>query len=180
MNRNLKLVLAASVLIHSGVNLFAPLYAVFIENIGGTLFDAGAAIAIYSILSGVLYFLLKEIPDTGFSKRHMMFAGYIIFFFGYISYLFASSPLHVFGIQALLAIGEAIINPSWSAVIAASLEKGKERENYSKFYGYRSIISGLAALAGGFIANAFGFTIVFGAMAAFALVAAVIVLEVKE
>lgn len=37
MHKNIKLLLTASILIHAGANLLAPIYAIFIEEIGGTL-----------------------------------------------------------------------------------------------------------------------------------------------
>ena len=82
----------------------------------------------------------------------MISVGYFLFFVGYISYIFASNITHVLIIQGLLALGEVVINPSWSAVIAQALTKGKERGIYSDFYGYRSLFEGGAAMAGGTVA----------------------------
>ena len=174
MNRNIKLLLASSILLHSGINLLAPLYAIFIKDIGGTLFDAGATIGFYAILRGLLYFLFGKIKDHTLSKKHMISLGYFIFFVSYVLYIWASAPIHIFGIQALLALGEVIINPSWSAVIATSLEKGKERKIYSDFYGYRSFFEGGAAIAGGLLAMQLGFNTIFIVMAAFALIASIL------
>lgn len=180
MNRNIKILLASSILLHSGINLLAPIYAIFIKNIGGTLLDAGATIGFYAILRGLLYFLFSKIQEHTLSRKHMISIGYFIFFISYILYIFSSEILHVFGIQALLALGEVIINPSWSAVIATSLSKGKERKIYSDFYGYRSLFEGMAAIAGGFFAMQFGFNAVFGVMAGFALTASILGFFIKE
>jgi predicted MFS family arabinose efflux permease len=180
MKPNIKLLLASSILIHSGVNLLAPLYAIFIKNIGGTLFDAGATIGFYAILRAALYFLFSRLGEHTLSRKQMISAGYFIFFVAYVLYIFASRPLHVFGIQALLALGEVIINPSWSAVIAVSLDKGKERRIYSDFYGYRSFFEGMAAIAGGFFAMQFGFDLVFMVMASMALIAGFLAIFIQE
>jgi len=180
MHRNIKILLSCSILIHGGINLFAPLYAVFIKNIGGTLIDAGAAIGCYAILKGILYFVFSQLKEARYSRRMMISGGYFVFFAGYILYLAASKPIHVFGIQALLAFGEVIINPSWSAVIANALEKGSERKIYSDFYGYRSIFEGLAAITGGFLAVGIGFEAVFAIMAVFALSAGILALFLEE
>ena len=53
MHRNIKLLLAASILIHAGANLLAPIYAIYIAQIGGDLMDAGIAVGIYAIMKGV-------------------------------------------------------------------------------------------------------------------------------
>jgi len=52
MHKNIKLLLTASILIHAGANLLAPIYAIFIEEIGGTLLDAGIAVGIYALMKG--------------------------------------------------------------------------------------------------------------------------------
>ena len=110
----------------------------------------------------------------------MMFFGYSIMGVCYVLYLFALVPWHVFLIQALLSVGEAVINPSWSAVIATSLEKGKERHIYSHFYGYRSLFEGVAAICGGLFALQLGFGALFVVMAIFAFSAGILTLFTVE
>lgn len=180
MHRNIKILLTCSILIHGGINLLAPIYAIFIKNIGGTILDAGVTIGCYAILKGVFYFLFRKLKENKFSRKLMISLGYFLFFIGYVFYLFATNIFHVIGIQALLAFAEVIINPSWSAVIANALEKGSERKIYSDFYGYRSVFEGLAAILGGILASSLGFHFLFGLMAAFALTAGVLALFVAK
>ena len=180
MHRNIKLLLTCSILIHGGINLLAPIYAIFIKNIGGTILDAGVTIGCYAILKGVFYFLFRRLKEAKFSRKLMIASGYFLFFVGYVLYLFATNILHVVGIQALLAFAEVIINPSWSAVIANALTKGNERNIYSDFYGYRSIAEGGAAILGGILATQLGFHVLFGLMAGFALAASVLSLFLEE
>lgn len=180
MHKNIKILLGASILIHSGVNFLSPIFAIYIGKIGGTMLDAGAAVGIYAILKGLFYFIFKNIKEDKVSKKIMISSGYLIMGIGYFLYLFASIPLHIYFIQAILSIGETIITPSWSAVIAISLQKGKERHIYSNFYGYRSLFEGLAAITGGLFAMEFGFNSVFIIMCCFAVTSSVISLFVDE
>lgn len=180
MHKNIKILLGASILIHSGMNLLAPIYAIFISDIGGTLVDAGIAVGIYAILQGVMYFTLEKVNNDKVSKKLMISSGYLITGICYIMYLFAEIPAHVFIIQGVLSIGQAVINPSWSAIIATSLDKGKERKTYSQFYGYRALFEGAAAIVGAISASKFGFSIVFGIMSILAISAGVISLFIKE
>lgn len=171
MRKNIRILLMASILLHSGINLLAPIYAIFIKKIGGTLLDAGIAVGIYALLKGVLFFVFGKMEDRRGSKKYMIAGGYSLFCLSYILYIFVSSPYHVYGIQILLAVGETVVTPAWSAMIALSLEKGKERKIYSNFYGYRSLFEGAAAILGGFFAMEMGFYLVFIVMALFALAA---------
>jgi len=165
---------------HSGINLLAPIYAIYIKRIGGTLIDAGVSIGIYACLKGVLYLILKNLDEAKYSKKKMIVQGYLIMMVGYSFYLFAAKPIHIYGIQVLLSIGETIIMPSWSTIIAISLEKGKERNLYSRFYGYRSLFEGGAAIIGGIFAMKFGFNTVFGLMVLFALTSAILAIFINE
>lgn len=180
MHKNIKLLLGASILIHSGINFLSPIFAIYIGNIGGTLVDAGAAVGIYAILKGIFYFLFKNIKEDRVSKKIMISGGYFIMFIGYFLYLFANQPLHIYLIQGILSLGETIITPSWSAVIAVSLVKGKERHIYSNFYGYRSLFEGLAAISGGLFAMNFGFNVIFIIMSSFALLSGIVSLFITE
>ena len=180
MHKNIKLLLLTSILIHSGANLLAPIYAIFIKEIGGDLIDAGIAIGIYALLKGVFYFLFGRIKEDLFSKKIMMFIGYSVMGIGYLAYIFAAKPLDVFLIQIIISLGETVINPSWSAIIATSLEKGKERHLYANFFGYRSIFEGVAAIFGGLFAMEFGFNVLFGIMAGFAIASGILSLFVEE
>src|SRR5882757_4330887 len=106
MHRNIKILLTCSMLIHGGINLLAPIYAIFIKNIGGTLLDASVTVGFYAIFKGVLYFLFRKLKESKFSRKLMISFGYFMFFIGYISYLFAANITHVLIIQGLLAFGE--------------------------------------------------------------------------
>lgn len=180
MHKNIKLLLGASILIHSGINFLSPIFAIYIGNVGGTLVDAGIAVGIYAILKGIFYFLFKNIKEDRISKKIMISGGYFVMFNGYFLYLFADQPYHIYLIQGVLSLGETIITPSWSAVIATSLVKGKERHIYSNFYGYRSLFEGFAAISGGLFAMNFGFKTVFFIMSSFALLSGVISLFITE
>ena len=180
MHKNIKILLSCSILIHGGINLLAPIYAIFIKDIGGTLVEASGTIGAYAILKGILYFLFRKQDTSHLSRKLMIALGYFLFGVGYVFYIFANNIIHVFCIQALLAFAEVIINPSWSAVIANALTKGKERGIYSDFYGYRSIFEGLAAISGGFLAMYLGFNSLFILMATFAFTASLLSLSLSK
>ena len=178
MNKNIKLLLAASTLIHSGANLLAPVFAIFLVNINGTLLETGVAVGIYTILRGVFFLLFSKIKEIKFSRKAMMAWGYTIMGFVYIGYVGVENLYQVFILQVILSFGESIITPSWSATLAIGLTKGREREIYAKFYGYRSIFEGTAAIIGAYFAMTFGFTVVFSLMAGIAFTASLLVLFV--
>jgi hypothetical protein len=175
MHHNIKLLLTASVLIHSGVNLMAPVYAIFLSNINGTLLETGLAVGIYTILKGFFFLKFADIKPEVISHRTMMMSGYAMMGAVYLFYPGVTAVWQVFILQSFLSFSESIITPSWSASIAVSLEEGSERKTYSNFYGYRSLFEGAAAIIGGYIAMELGFAVIFFIMAGFALASSIVV-----
>ncbi len=180
MHRNIKVLLAASILLTSGVNLFAPLYAVYIKGIGGSLFHAGALAGLYLIFQGILFLVHGRFGESLLDRKKMIIGGYFLYALGYFLYIFVSNPLQIIGIQIILAIGEVIVTPSWSAIIADSLHKGKERAIYANFFGYRAIFQGVAAVFGGYFAIKLGFTSVFVIMTALSIAAGSISFLIRD
>ena len=57
MKRGLKLLLEADGFVLFGFGLLAPIYAIFVEKIGGDVLDAGIAYAIYLFVLGIFIYL---------------------------------------------------------------------------------------------------------------------------
>lgn len=162
-----------------GLNILAPVYAIYIQRIGGGILDASFSIGTYALLSGILYFVFSRFKERPAHYKPLLFFGYCMYAVAYIGYVFASAPWHVFVIQGWLALADTILNPCWSAVIATSLTTGSERGIYSKFYGIRSIFEALGAFMGGIAIAMFGFTYTFLLMTVFSLCSAFLTLFLK-
>jgi MFS family permease len=179
MHRNIKLLLGSSIFIHMGLNILAPVYALYVQRVGGGILEASFSIGTYALLRGILYFGFAGLKESPKHHKPLLFIGYTLYALAYLGYIFAFLPLHLFLIQAVLAFADTILNPCWSAVIATSLTAGKERGIYSKFYGIRSMFEALGAFMGGIAVTYAGFTNTFVIMAAFALCAAALTLFLR-
>jgi MFS family permease len=69
--------LGASLLANFADSLFGPLYAVYVQNIGGGVLDIGNSIAIYSITTGVLIIMFGKISDF-LSKELLIVFGFAL------------------------------------------------------------------------------------------------------
>ena len=63
MQRELKILTLASGLFIFAAGLFGPIYAVFVEDIGGDILTAGMSYSIFAIIAGVLTFLISRWED---------------------------------------------------------------------------------------------------------------------
>lgn len=179
MHRNVRLLLGSSIFIHMGLNVLAPVYAIYVQHIGGQLIDASFSVGFYALLRGVLYFVFARFEDKHLPHRPILFGGYMMYAIAYLAYIIVDAPVWLFVIQGWLAVADTILNPSWSAVIATSLSTGQERVTYAKFYGYRSMFEALGAFIGGIAIVSIGFSWTFALMALFAACSAFLALAIR-
>ena len=173
MRREIKILIETSLIFNIGAGLFAPIYAIFVENIGATIVDAGFAIGIYSIVFGLLIILLGKVEDKYTNKRHMVFIGYVILALCALGYIFVQNATQLFILQVFIGVGAAILTPSWDAIFSTYEDTGKEAFEWSIWEGGVSIILGITAFLGGIIVVVFGWTLIFIIMFIFELLGAI-------
>ncbi|MCD6368149.1 MAG: MFS transporter [Candidatus Aenigmarchaeota archaeon] len=161
MNKNLKILLASFSLITLAGGLFGPLYAVFVEKIGGGLISAGGAYSFFSISAGILIFLMGKWEDRVKHQEKLVLFGYLLNSLGFLGYMFINRPIELFAVQIILGIGEAIWTPAFDSLYTKSLDKGKFASEWGMWDSLHFIITGISAMIGGFIATILGFKFLF-------------------
>jgi MFS family permease len=160
MHKAIKILIGASIFFNFSAGLFGPIYAIFVERIGGDMLAASTAWAIYSIIIGILILIFGKWEDK-LNKRKMVVLGYFLHTVGAAGYLFVQQPIHLFLVQAILGVSAAINNPAWNAIFSTSLDKHRESSEWAYWEGTVRIDAGIAAVIGGTIATVFGFRTLF-------------------
>ena len=169
MHKVLKILLMTSGLTLFAGGLFSPIYAIFVEKIGGDILTAGIAYSIFAIIAGVLTFIISRFEDKIKYRNGMIIAGYSLGCLGFLGYIFIKSPMHLFVVQIVFGLANAVKNPSWDATYSAHLDKGKSASEWGDWEGMALIVVGVASVIGSFIAKNLGFTILFLIMFGFSL-----------
>ncbi len=180
MKEKLKILLISSFFINLSAGLFGPLYAVFVEEIGGNLLTAGGAYASFSIASGVLIFILGKWEDKVKHQENILIWGRLLTLIAIIGYLFVQSPVHLFTVQIMLGIAVAFETPSFDSLYSKSLTKGKFASQWGNWEAIYAITIGIAAITGGWIAQEFGFRTLFIAMSIIAGISLIVTLLLKK
>lgn len=167
INKIVIFLILANFFIESSFGLVAPVFSVFIlEDIkGGTLAAAGFAAAVYYIVKSVLQIFVGIFLDKINKERSVaitLVTGNLVMGLSAFLYLFVETPLHIYGVQFLLATGAALSVPSWYTLFSRHLDKVKESFEWS----LNSSITfglgvGMAGAIGGVIAEKLGFDFVF-------------------
>ena len=167
INRIVVFLILSNFFIESSFGFIAPVFSVFIiQDIrGGSLAVAGFAAAVYWIAKSVMQLFVGRALDKIPGEKDDLWAlviGHLIMGGAAFLYLLVETPLHIYIVQFILALGGALAIPSWYAMFSRHLDKLKEAFEWS----LNSSITfglgvGVASAVGGLIAEAFGFQAIF-------------------
>ena len=156
MQKVLKILLLASGLSLLAGGLFGPIYAIFVEQIGGDILTAGTAYAAFAISAGVLIFVISRWEDHIKYKETLVIMGYALGCFGFLGYLLIQDPLDLFAVQVIFGIATAIGTPAYDGLYSKHLDKGKFVSEWGLWESMNYILVGISAAVGGFLAKFFG------------------------
>jgi hypothetical protein len=155
--------------------ILMPIYAVFVQKIGGDILEASGAIAIFLIVNGLATIVIHRIGWSQKHRRTLMVWGWLIWVVGIGSYFIVSNAVTLFTTQVLIALGNAIADPAFDAELDDHIDTRLKSYEWGIFGASQDILNGIAAIAGGIIASVFGFKMlivcmVFAATLSFALI----------
>lgn len=185
INKVIRTMVVADFFYNSAFASFGPVFAIFITSqiAGGSAKVAGLAASIYWIVKSVFQLPIARFLDTTDGERDdfwAMFFGYFLSGLVPLLYIFAKTPAHLYLIQAIYGLIMAWAVPAWYSIFTRHVDKWRISFEWS----LDSVFSvGLAASAatalGGFIADRFGFTVLFISSAILAVFSSGLLLSLK-
>ncbi|MFA6397659.1 MAG: MFS transporter [Candidatus Paceibacterota bacterium] len=163
MNKGYKILVTASLLSSLSEGLFGPFYAIYVENIGGSILDIGQTMAVFAITTGILMMIMGKVSDK-INKQFVVILGYVLYALGTFGYLIINNTWQLFILQIIFAIGTACLAAPWSALFSKFIQKKTEGLQWGLEGGGQHIIFGLAVFVGTFIINQWGFGVLFFSM----------------
>lgn len=156
--------------------LLGPLFAVFTEEIGGSILDITYAWAIFMIVTGVLTIVVGKIADT-IGHEKLLISGYALNAVFTFAYLIIDTPLELFIVQAGLGLSVALANPTWYALYDRYSISKNDGLTWGKSEGQGNIATGVAILFGGVIVSVFSFTTLFVIMGVLQTIATILQMQ---
>ncbi len=161
MNRILRYLLVAQGFWMLSVGLFGPIYAIFVSNIGGDVFEAGSAYAAFSLAAGFMIFFISRWEDHVKHKEKLILISHVIGAVGILGYMFVQNPIQLFLVQILLGLAGAIGSPAFDGLYSRYLDKGRFVSEWGLYETINYLVIGVSAIVGGLIAAVFGFQTLF-------------------
>lgn len=164
LNRQIKILLYSSNIWYLREGMFAPLFAVFSQKIGGNILDMTQVLATYLIVSGFFTVLVGKIPKRVISSAKLMILGYGLNALFTFCYVFVSSQMSLFFVQVGLGIASSLANPTWNSLYAKYERRGPQKQIgyvWALANGQTDVLTGIGILLGGLIINSFSFNALF-------------------
>jgi len=161
MRKGLKILIIADAWISLALGMIGPIYAIFVERIGGDILDAGWAYFVFTITSGVVLYLISKWENRIIHKEKLVVWGYAITAVGCLFYYFTETQTVLLITQAILGIGIAVVTPAFDAIYSHLVKTEKEASDWGAWEAMGYIVAAIAAIAGSYIASTFGFKILF-------------------
>lgn len=180
MKFQLKLLILLNSFFVFSVNLFAPLYAVYVQKIDSAVYHIGGIWSFYILLAGFLTIFISRFENHKKYADYFLIVGFAFRIIGWFGYIFASSLLHLYLIQIFMALGESFGTPSFNFIYSSYLTKGEIAHDWGINSGINYIIMGAASFLGGMIVYLYGFHALFGAMIFFSSMSILLALKFRK
>lgn len=185
VNRTIRFLTYSDIVLLSGWGLINPILAVFIKNqiIGGSIELIGLAATLYFITKSIVQIPVAKWVDSHKGERDdfwVMIAGSFLISFSAFLYIWAKYPWHVYGIQFINGLGQALSYPSWLAIFTRHIDKRKEALEWSIYYTTTDVGGALTAGLGGFLAVKMGFQYLFVLVGTLSLVGTILLAGITK
>lgn len=161
MKRGLKFLVLADAWATFALGMLGPIYALFVEQIGGDLLDASWAYFTFTLTCGVVMYLLSFWENKVRHKERLILLSYVLVSLGCLGYYFVETQFGLLITQVILGISIAVLSPAYDSLYSHYVTKKREASDWGLWESMGYIVGAFAALTGGYIADSYGFRTLF-------------------
>lgn len=166
LNKALLILLGSNATVLVSVAMLAPIWAIFVEKIGGGILESGLATSVFAVTAGIVVILTGKISDEVKHDELIVALGYLIIGVGFLMYLFVNSVWFLAVVQIVIGVGFAIYEPAFDSVYSKHLQKHAAGREWGAWEGINYFSHAIGAALGAVIAASLGFNALFVFMAA--------------
>jgi predicted MFS family arabinose efflux permease len=163
-NKAIRILLVTNGLILVAGAMFGPIYAIFVEKIGGSLLDASYAFGVFAFVAGTVTLLSGKYADKIRENELILVVGYGAIGVGFLGYIFVNSIFSLLIVQVIIGFGEAIYGPAFDVIYAKHLDKKNVGRDWGAYGAIDYFTTTIGAVTGGVLVTLFGFNVIFIAM----------------
>lgn len=146
--------------------MFSPIYAIFVEKIGGGIREASNAWALFGLTAGLLTFVAGKYENQMKETELAIAWSQFVIGLAYVMLFFTFSVKMLYIVMIILGIGEAIFWPAFHSVYGKHVDHKKSVWQWSLYDGLAYVIPAGGSALGGWLVAVYGFNLIFIIMAA--------------
>lgn len=173
MNKSLKLLLTINSIFVLAGNLLGPLYAVFIEGLGGSIAVVSGTWSVMLLTTTLVNFVLIRYGDRVKEHEYFLITGFVFRAIAWIGFVYAHNLTTIIALQVIIGLGEAVGSTGFDAIMAEHLDKSGHIRDYAVWKTISNVLAAIATLIGGFVVTWYGFSPMFIFMGIVALSCAI-------
>lgn len=160
-NLALKVLFISNAVYVFGALLLGPLYAIYVQKIGGGVLLVSISTAVFYVASTLFMMFVSRWGDRVREIEIMLAVSYLIRGFGFLGYIFVNSALSLILLQVVFGLAESLGTPTFGALFSKHVDKHEEVMEYSDWSIVSNLVMALGTIVGGFIVSSLGFNFLF-------------------
>lgn len=141
--------------------MIGPIYALFVEGIGGSLLDASLTGGVFAIAAGITTLIAGRYADKIKEDELIVVLGYSLMGVGFLLYMLVDSIWSLLAVQVLIGFAEAVYAPAFDVLYSQHVSKRKVGREWGAWEAMSYFTSAIGAVIGGLIVVNFGFNTIF-------------------
>ena len=188
INKITKVLIFHYFVLNSAWGLISPIFAVFlIEGVTSNPAEvakiAGFASLIYWVLKSILQIPISNYLDQNHGEKDdflFLIIGICLSSIVPFGFAFSSLAWHIYALEALHAIGMAMVIPSRGAIFTRHIDKGKEAYEWAMNSTCLGLGAGIMGAVGGVMASIYSFRLIFILTGIFSFFSALVIFLIRD
>lgn len=179
-NKAIRILLVTNGFILIAGAMLGPIYAIFVEKIGGDLLDASYAFGVFALTAGIVTFVSGKYADRLKENELIVVFGYGIMGMAFFGYTLVNSIWSLLVVQVIVGLGQAIYSPAFDVLYSKHLDSQKIGTVWGTWEALNYFTTAIGAVAGGLLVTFFGFNTMFVMMALLCFASAVYIFRLPR
>jgi MFS family permease len=173
MEKIAKILLASESVWAFGSGLFLPIFAIFSEQVGGDILDAGIAAALFLLVTSMMQLPLGIWLDKVKEKWFLVFC-YFLTALVFLGYAFVHNKWELFALQIVFGVAIAVGDTAWDSMFDRSTDDRRSGRSWSMYHMLAGFATAFGIIIGASIVHFYGFPVIFIVGSVFAFIAGMV------
>jgi predicted MFS family arabinose efflux permease len=176
INKPLSALLVISGIYIFAFGMFSPIYAIFVEKIGGDIQTASNAWAIFMLTTGLLTFITGKWENELKERTLALAWAQFIIAGAYMMYYFADQVAMLYVAQVLMGVAAAFFWPAFHSLYGKNVDRKNAAWQWSFYDAIAYLVPAASAVLGGWIVKNYSFDAIFLIMAVLSVICGMYIL----